>query len=231
MKPDQYHEFRAVLADALAFYKQSATPFTLDVWWAACSRYDLEQVRKALTAHIMDPERGRFPPMPSDFVRQLEGTATDRALLAWGKVQSAMQSVGAYTDVVFDDPAIHAVVEDLGGWPKVCRGDLKDLGYLQHRFTESHRAYVGRGAFEYPRCLAGDRSPDAMYAKQGLPPPKPAIVGDRERAMQVYAGGAVGGKTRIEFGVAALAAQAVQRIGAPAANDAIDVEVRHAPGR
>ena len=228
MTPKDYEAFRALISDALAFYKQPTTPFTLDVWWAACGRYDLDQVRKALTAHAMDAERGKFPPLPSDFVRQLEGTATDRAVLAWGKVLSAMQSVGAYTDVVFDDPAIHAVVEDLGGWPKVCRGDLKDLGYLQHRFTESHRAYVGRGSFEYPRCLGGDRAPDSHYAMRGLSAPKPAVVGDRERAMQVYAGGAIGGKTRIEFGVAALA---VQRIGAPAANDAIDVEVRHAPGR
>ena len=70
-------------------------------------------------------------------VRQLAGTATDRAMLAWGKAIDAASRVGAYTDVVFDDPAIHAAIEDMGGWPKFCRGDVKDLSYLQHRFDVS----------------------------------------------------------------------------------------------
>jgi len=199
MQANQFQDFRELLTNALSFYRQDVSTFMLDVWWQACQGFDLEQVRKALTAHAMDPDRGNFSPKPADIVRQLGGTATDRAMLAWGKVLEAMQSVGAYADVVFDDPAIHACVEDLGGWPKVCRGEMKDLGYLQHRFCEAHRAYTGRGSFEYPRSLRGDRSPDEMFARRGLPPPKPAVVGDRDRAMFVYANGSQGGKTRVEF--------------------------------
>jgi hypothetical protein len=143
-------------------------------------------------------------------VRQLAGTATDRAMLAWGKVMNAMQSAGAYTDVVFDDPAIHAAVEDLGGWPKVCRGELKDLSYLQHRFTEAHRAYTGRGQFDYPRLLSGDRDPDSAYQKHGLPIPKPAVIGDKARARLVYLNGSVGGKTAVEFNAGSLALAALK---------------------
>jgi hypothetical protein len=209
MRQDQYPAFRETLSNALSFYRQDVTPFMLDVWWSACHGYELEQVAKALTKHCMDPDHGHFAPKPADIVRQLGGTATDRAMLAWGKTLEAMQSVGAYSDVVFDDPAIHAVVEDLGGWPKVCRGEIKDLGYLQHRFCEAHRAYVGRGEFEYPRSLRGDRAPDDAFAKRGLPPPNPAVVGDKSKAMQVYTRGATGGKTRIEFSVADLAIDAL----------------------
>lgn len=192
-------EFMLLLTDALAFYRQDLSTFALNVWWAACERYSIEQVRQALTAHALDPERGPFAPKPADLVRQLSGTATDRAMIAWGKVMGAISSVGAYSDVVFDDPAIHAVVEDLGGWPKVCRGEVAELSYLQHRFTEAYRAYTGRGSFEYPRALAGARSPDEMYAKRGLPPPKPAIVGDRSAAQSVYLTGRAGGKTPVQF--------------------------------
>lgn len=199
MRPEQYPQFTQLLTDAMSFYRQPVTPFVLDVWWQACQRFDLEQVAKALTTHAMDPDHGHFSPKPADVVRQLGGTATDRAMLAWGKVLDAVGSVGAYTDVVFDDPAIHAVIDDLGGWPKVCRGETKDLSYLQHRFTEAHRAYSGRGQFEYPRSLRGDRAADEMFARRGLPPPKPAVVGNKERAMQVYANGSQNGKTRIEY--------------------------------
>jgi hypothetical protein len=35
--------------------------------------------------------------------------------------------VGAYQSVVFDDPLIHLVLEDLGGWIKICSTLIKDL--------------------------------------------------------------------------------------------------------
>lgn len=182
--------FSALITSALAYYRQDVTPFTLDVWWQGCQPFALEQVSKALTAHATDPDRGQFPPKVADLVRLLGGTSTDRAALAWGKVYDAMSTVGAYRDVVFDDPAIHAAINDMGGWPKICRTNLDELGYLQHRFSESHRAYSGRQGFDYPRVLNGDRSPDELYAKRGLQPPKPSVVGDVERARLVYKGGA-----------------------------------------
>jgi hypothetical protein len=198
MQRSDREAFGALVTDALAYYGKDATRFTLDVWWQACQPFTLEQVSKALTGHATDPERGQFAPKVADIVRQLAGTSTDRAALAWGKVHEAMSAVGAYQDVLFDEPAIHAAVEDCGGWPKMCRTDLKELGLLQHRFMQSHRAYTERGIFDYPRQLRGDRSPDSEYEKKGLPPPRPAVVGDRERAKLVYQGGGAG-KTAITF--------------------------------
>lgn len=199
MKPSDRSAFAQLITDVLAYYRQDASRFVLDLWWNACQAFDLEQIRAAIQRHCTDPERGQFAPKVADLARVLQGTTTDRAALAWGKCLEAMGSVGAYTDVVFDDPAIHAVVEDLGGWPKLCRTETKELGYVQHRFCESHRAYAGRGQFDYPRRLMGDRSPDSVYAKSGLPLPKPALVGDAARAKQVYQQGSAAGKTAISF--------------------------------
>lgn len=188
--------FGTLLADAMAFYGQELSVFAIEVWWQACAKFSFEQVSKAFTRHAMDPERGQFAPRPADIIRMLDGTATDRAMMAWGKLHDAMGRVGAYTDVVFDDPAIHAAVDDMGGWPKLCRTELSELSYLQHRFTETYRAYVGRGeAFAYPRRLVGDRAPDDVYAMRGLPPPKPAVIGDLVRAREVYRLGGTRGKS------------------------------------
>lgn len=199
MQQSDKQDFAQLVRDVLAFYRQDMTTFAFDVWWQACQRFELDQVRKAMTAHAMDPERGQFAPKPADVVRQLEGTASDRSMLAWGKAYDAMQRVGAYTDVIFDDPAIHAVIEDLGGWPKVCRTETKEISYLQHRFCEAHKAYTGRGEFDYPRRLMGDRSPDDEYTCKGLKPPRPALVGNAERARLVFERGTVGGKAAISF--------------------------------
>ena len=169
--------FSNMITDALAYWKQDASKFTINVWWQGCKPFTLEQVSKALTAHATDPDKGQFPPKVADIVRHLAGTKTDRSLLAWGKVYDAMASVGAYQDVDFGDGAIHATIIDMGGWPKMCRTESDELSYLQHRFCESYRAYQTAGTTEIP-YLIGDRSPDEMYLKRGLPVPKPVQIGE-----------------------------------------------------
>lgn len=156
MIPRDRGEFANLMTQALAFYRQDCSDFALSVWWEACQRFDLEQVRKALTAHAMDPERGQFAPKPADLVRQLQGTHTDRALLAWGRVWEAMQSTGAYQTVDFGDPIIHAAVVDLGGWVSLCRIDLDDLPFVQKRFCDAYRVYSKVGKPDAPLRLAGE---------------------------------------------------------------------------
>jgi hypothetical protein len=199
MQPNDSRRFAALLSDVMAYYRQDVSEFTHALFWQACQGFDFEQVRQAFNRHAKDPEHGQYAPKVADLVRILQGTQTERAALAWGKALDAASRVGAYTDVVFDDPAIHACIEDLGGWPKFCRSEMKDLSYLQHRFCESHRAYTGRGEFAYPRCLPGDRSPDSDYVCKGLAPPRPALIGDVSKCREVYAGGVLSGKTAITF--------------------------------
>lgn len=158
MTPPDRAPFAQLMTQALAFYRQDVTDFTLEVWWNACLPFDLEQVRRALTAHATDPERGQFPPKPADLVRQLRGTHGDRALLAWGKVYDAMRTVGAYTSVDFGDPAVHAAIVDAGGWTALCRGDEADLPFVQKRFCDAFRTYAQRGAPNAPLQLAGEHA-------------------------------------------------------------------------
>jgi hypothetical protein len=186
-----------LITDVMKFYRQDITKFTISIWQNAMQPYTFEQVSKAMSAHVANPENGQFMPKPADIVKQLSGTVTDRSAIAWGKVFAAMSSVGAYSDVVFDDPAIHAATEDLGGWPKVCRGETKDLGYLMHRFCEFYKAYANKGDAPYPKRLIGDRSPDYEFEKKGLPLPTPKFIGNPEKANAVMQGGVMGGKTMI----------------------------------
>jgi hypothetical protein len=198
----QKHEkpaFAAFIGDVMGYYGKDSSKFLVNLWWSACEGFELEQVKTAMQAHMVDAERGQFAPKVADLSRILQGTTTDRAALAWGKTYDAMQRVGAYQDVIFDDPAIHATIEDLGGWSKLCRMDLNELSYLQHRFATAYKAYSGRPEFDYPRKLNGDRSPDAEYERRGIALPKPALVGNSERCKTVYELGGIGGKTAITY--------------------------------
>lgn len=186
-------KFSALITDVLAFYKQDVSKFAVSVWWQACEPFDFEQVSKALSAHAVDPERGQFAPKPADVVKVLAGTKTDRARLAWGKAFDAMQRVGAYQSVAFDDPVIHAVIEDLGGWTKLCRSDMKELSFIEHRFCESYRAYSGRPDLSYPAKLIGEY--EAVNRHEGRKVAPPVLIGNAQKAQEVLRLGGTGPKT------------------------------------
>lgn len=194
MTQDEKTNFYRLVTDALSYYKQDVSSFILGVWWEGCKGFSMDQVVSAFSRHATDPEKGEFAPKVANIVKLLQGTPTDRAQVAWGKVLEAIQRVGPYCDVVFDDAAIHAAIVDLGGWTKLCAVTYEELSYLQHRFCESHKAYVRCENFDYPRMLSGIRSPDHEYANRGLPPPKPQVIGDVPAARLVYKRGQQGGK-------------------------------------
>jgi hypothetical protein len=210
MQPTDRAAFVQLVTDVHAYYRQPVSEFTLGVWTQACQPFELEQLKKAFSAHATNPDGGQFCPKVADIVRILQGTHTDRAAIAWGKALEAAGAVGAYTDVVFDDPAIHAAIEDMGGWPKFCRTETKELPFLQKRFCDAHKAYTGRGTFDYPRRLMGDRSPDHEYTSKGLPRPRPALVGDAQRCKLVFDAGSLAGKTAITYNVAVDAVRALE---------------------
>ncbi len=155
MTHDDKPDFLALLTGALSFYRQDVSEFAVSVWWEACKGYSIEQVRKALTAHAMDPERGRFPPMPADIVKALHGTQTDRSLMAWGVVLGAISRCGMYGSPDFQDPATVAAILDIGGWPAVCQTEIDGLPHLQRRFCASQRAYTARPDMVEPTRLVG----------------------------------------------------------------------------
>lgn len=195
MKPTERDDFSALLTQALAFYGQTLSPFALGVWWQACEPFAMEQVSRALTAHAMDPDRGQFPPRPADLVRKLAGTQTDRSLVAWGKAFEAAQRCGAYASVVFDDPAIHAAITDIGGWVTFCRAPTAELPHTQRRFCEAHRAYSGRPDIAYPPRLVGEHETSNRLVGRAVA--APMLIGDPDRARDVERNGAVGSRTAI----------------------------------
>lgn len=189
MTEDDRKAFADLIGGVYAYYEKPLSKFVLQLWWNGCEPYDIDVVQAVLSAHIQQPERdGKFLPRVSDIAMALHGTAGDRASMAWGKVRQAMADFGQYADVVFDDPAIHCCILDLGGWPKLCRVEPGQLGYEQHRFTQAYRAYTKALPPDYPRKLIGDRSPDEEFAKRGLPAPAPRAAGDRRRCRIVYEG-------------------------------------------
>lgn len=212
MTEDQKDKFLEVLGGVHDFYGKDLSDFAVAVWAQACEAFDVQQVSKALSAHLMDPERGQFMPKPADIVRQLQGTSTDRSLVAWGKVLDAMQRVGAYASVCFDDGLIHASITDMGGWMQLCRSEIDDLPFLQKRFCDGYKAYASRGEVRYPATLVGEH--EISNGAKGYSSAPPVLIGNPDAAERVRLNGVDGPKTQITH--AASNVSSIKRIGSAA---------------
>lgn len=196
MQQSEKQAFVNVLTGVYDFYGKDLTPFALDVWWQACKECDLASVSRAFSEHLMDATDGKWIPKPADLVRQLKGTRQDQSRLAWAKVLDAAQRVGAYSDVVFDDPIIHACIEDLGGWTQVCRTDYEELPHTERRFCDAYKAYAMPGRLtKWPTRLVGESG--LANRLKGHDAPKPVMIGDAEKCERVMMAGKDEPRTQI----------------------------------
>ena len=182
-------QFMQVLSGVHAFYNRDLSDFAFGVWWRACETYDIGAVIKAFDAHLTDPKSGQFLPKPADIVRALQGTHEDRSMVAWGQSLDAVSRVGAYRSVIFDDPVIHAVITDMGGWPQFCRAGFDELPFIQKRFCDAYRAYSAKKDFRYPPRLCGET--EIFNVAKGYPLERgdTVLIGDQDRARMVLEGG------------------------------------------
>jgi hypothetical protein len=178
-------QFAAYLADVLAFYRESVSQFAINAWWEILKRFEFADVQRGINAHMADPDKGCFAPKPADIVRQLEGTRTDAAALAWAKVDRALRHHGVYPSLVFDDPLIHVVVQDLGGWISFAEITDEDWVFVGHRFQKAYQAYrATRTAPAHPPFLAGMSV--QQNAMLGRPSQPPLMIGNAAKCQEVF---------------------------------------------
>lgn len=190
MNNEDRKEFAEQWTAARETYDKTVSTAGLVIAFDALDRFEIKDIRKAITLHLNDTVNGRFPITPPHIVAHIEGASEERAAVAWKKLSSAVTEIGGYRDVVFDDPAIHAIVDNEGGWLRMCSMDDTDFKYLQHRFTKLYTALVSKRIFSYPRLLkgienssnAGKTYPDGS-PYEAIPP---SVVGDQDQARLVF---------------------------------------------
>lgn len=91
-----------------------------------------------------------------EIMSQVEGDAETRAIQAFAKVESAVRHIGRYSSIGFDDPIIHAVLNDMGGWIQFCNCKEGDIPFKANEFL---KRYQNR----YPRYLPGLYDQNAKF--------------------------------------------------------------------
>jgi hypothetical protein len=188
VRQDDFDDFSAMLMVIADYCGKQLSPGVISLYWQGLQDLDIDAVRKALNAHVQNPDTGQYMPKIADIRRMLGGTTRDAALMAWNKVQEAVGRAGGYRSVCFDDPIINRAVHDMGGWPEICTKGMDELPFVERNFCDRYRAYKTHGgAPGHPAYLLG--LCEAQNVQGGFKSEPPMLVGDAESARRVMLGG------------------------------------------
>lgn len=187
MNMNDLAEFTDLLTTISAFYRVPLSRKSLELYWNTLQLFEWPEVKAAFQSHLIDPDAGQYFPKPADVVRHIDGNSDTQALKAWSKVDEAIRSVGCYASVVFDDPIIHVVIDDMGGWIRLCQTLLKDLPFRANEFKKHYAGYVNHPPHHYPKQLFGlEAQQNGMHGYTTKPP---LLIGDPKQAFAVLQNG------------------------------------------
>jgi hypothetical protein len=168
---DEKRRFANLMTALADYYEKSLSKGVLALYWEGLRQYDYEAIEKAAWAHTQLPdEAGRWMPKVSDLNKMLAGRTSDQGQIAWSKVDRAVRTVGPYEDVAFDDPLVHRVIQEMGGWVHLCGKDEKEWPFTAKEFITRYQAYKMTGETpEHAPYLTGIASSHNQHSGKAQP--------------------------------------------------------------
>lgn len=196
MKQEHFDDFCELLGVVSEQYGKPISEGAKVLYWQGLIDFEFPAVQQALFRHVRNPDNGMFMPKIADIVKMLQGSTQDSALNAWAKVDKAVRQVGTGSTVVFDDPIIHRVLQDMGGWLGLGRRSEDEWPFVAKEFENRYRGFKARGEKpEYPKTLIG--LDDAHNLPNGFKPTQAVFIGNKQQAESVMLGGT--DKPSLEF--------------------------------
>ena len=189
--------FADLLTAAMAYYSKEVSTFMLSVFWDGLKRFEFVDVDRAFTLHAQNPDNGQFAPKVADIVKMIEGSTQTQGMQAWAKVHAAIGSVGKMRSVAFDDPLIHAVITEMGGWYELCSSLAEELPFKAREFERRYQGYrVRREVPAYsPYMIGGHEADNRLNGYQNRS--APMLIGNPQRATLVMERGSEQSALRI----------------------------------
>lgn len=179
--------FAKLMAALGELYRKPLSNALIELYWSNLKQFDIQAVMNAVNTHIQNPDKGSFMPQPADLIFYLEGSTATQGMRAWAKVNHAIKHIGAYASVVFDDALIHVVINEMGGWIKLCEMKEEEGPFRAREFEKRYASYVMNKPKTYPKRLVG--IVDASNSPKGFKEQLPMLVGDSDAALKIYSEG------------------------------------------
>ncbi len=176
--------FATMMAGIAELHGKKLSTQLLEIYWRCLIEYQIDDIKTALKYHAIDPDCGQFMPKPADIVRMLVGNSSEQSLQVWSTVLKATQSVGCYKTIVFDNSIIHAVINEMGGWVKLCQTLEDSLPFTGKEFQKRYQFYLRQQTFTYPNKLVGIIEHTNAFLGHSIE--LPVLFGDKTTALRIY---------------------------------------------
>lgn len=183
MEMNDREEFAEIMVGLAELYRVNLTESLLRLFYHAMKPYPLVEIKNAANRFVRSPEVGQFFPKPADLILFIEGNTENKALDAWSQVEKAVRTIGPYQSVQFDDPAIHAAIDAMGGWIALNQCDEKEWPFKAREFHKRYRGLTIKMASSIPEKLIG--IVEQTNFLQGRRIPKPVRILSSHRLSQL----------------------------------------------
>ena len=191
MNQSDYDNFVDVMQLVSEQYGKKPSDGLISLYWQGLKNYDFPAVREAIGRHLGNTDNGQFMPKIADIIRMMQGSSMDSAYSAWTKVDKAVRQVGPYESVVFDDPLIHKVLSDMGGWIMLSEKTDDEWPFVAKEFENRYKGFKSRNEkVEYSSKLIGIS--EANNTREGQSIGTPMLIGDKTKALEVFNNGEKG---------------------------------------
>lgn len=162
-------------------YDKKFTDTLASIYWEALKDLSLSDFLSAANRLVLT---AKFFPKPVEFRSQSVPDISAQAAIAYGKLEDAFYKYGVYASIVFDDPVVHAVVDNLGGWPTYCDTSNDGLTWYRKDFEKQYAnlaPMVLSGKLRPPTVLHGVFASDDHATDNAK---TPVIIGGRQKALE-----------------------------------------------
>ena len=140
-------DFNMIFGRLISYYgSEKINKEKQELYFLALKDLSREEFMNGFIRLLKDREYTNFPSIAEIRKYSLwlkEEDIETRIHIAKEKLKYAIKIFGAYQSVAFDDPNIHAVIDSLGGWIKVCTMGEEELEkFITFEFKKVYKAYL-----------------------------------------------------------------------------------------
>lgn len=118
----------------------------INIYYIALSNLTVDQLNSAFISMVRNRVYKNFPQVAEIIqyaTHTTENELDDRIVLAKQMLKNTIVRYGSYGSVEFTDKGIHAVIDALDGWQKVCMMSADELEkFLTFEFAKIYKAYT-----------------------------------------------------------------------------------------
>lgn len=118
----------------------------INIYYLALSNLTVEQLNSAFISMVRNRVYKNFPQVAEIIqyaTHTTESELDDRIVLAKQMLKNTIVRYGSYGSVEFKDKGIHAVIDALDGWQKMCSMSSDELEkFLTFEFAKIYKAYT-----------------------------------------------------------------------------------------